>query len=248
MKNLGHIVVKNLGKTFGPKNILQNISFSLKAGESLVVIGPSGCGKSVLLKCLSGLVLPDEGSYVEINGQDLSYIPIYEREQFLKYFSMLFQGNALFDSLPIWHNIMFAQLENNLINREKAREMALEKLGMVGLDPRIIELFPTQISGGMQRRVAIARSIASHPKIMFLDEPTSGLDPVTSQTIRQLISRIKDELEITTITITHDKKCVTMLADKVIALENKTMGWYGLLDDIDKNSNCAFLQAFLQEG
>ena len=219
------ISINNLNKSFGTKQVLKNISFNVVKSESFVIIGGSGSGKSVLLKCIAGLLDPDEGSEVIIDNEYVTHTHIIQRKKFLKKFSMLFQGNALFDSLPIWHNICFSLLNSGILNVEKAKEHAVEMLNLVGLKEEVLELYPSNLSGGMQKRVAIARAIATNPEIMFLDEPTSGLDPVMSATITNLIKNISKKLKSTTITITHDVKVMEKIADKVALLKEGEVFW-----------------------
>jgi len=219
------ISINNLNKSFDTKQVLKNISFNVVKSESFVIIGGSGSGKSVLLKCIAGLLDSDEGSEIIIDNEYVTHTHIIQRKKFLKKFSMLFQGNALFDSLPIWHNICFSLLNSGILNVEKAKEHAIEMLNLVGLKEEVLELYPSNLSGGMQKRVAIARAIATNPEIMFLDEPTSGLDPVMSATITNLIKNISKKLKSTTITITHDVKVMEKIADKVALLKEGEVFW-----------------------
>jgi len=219
------ISVKHLNKSFGTKKVLDDISFSVAKGESLVIIGGSGSGKSVLLKCVAGLLLPDDDSKIIIDDEDVSHKHIIERKNFLKKFGMLFQNNALFDSLPIWHNICFSLINAGVLSDEKAKEYAAEKLESVGLKPDILGLYPSELSGGMQKRVAIARAIATNPEVIFFDEPTSGLDPIMADTITSLLSTISEQLKSTTITITHDIKVMEKIADKVAIIKDGKLIW-----------------------
>jgi len=225
MKNI-KISIQNLSKTFGSHLVLDNINLDIYDGESIAIIGGSGEGKSVLFKCILGLVLPDTGSKILINKHDFSQIHISKRNRRKKNtlkVGVLFQGNALFDSLNIWENIMFEPLLHNKVSRKKAKEVAMEQIRMVELDERIAELYPSEISGGMQKRVALARSIASSPELLFLDEPTSGLDPDTSSKIHHLIRKITSDFKITTITITHDLTAVKIIADRMVQLEGSKL-------------------------
>ena len=188
------ISIKNIKKAFNQVNVLNGINLDVAKGESMVVIGGSGTGKSVLLKVILGLIQPDSGE-IFLEGQSLSRIG---REQFLERFGMLFQGGALFDSLNVWQNISFRLIRGNgRINAKEAREIAEQKLQRVGLKPEISELFPSELSGGMQKRVGLARAIASNPEIIFFDEPTTGLDPIMAGVINELIREIVVEMGVT---------------------------------------------------
>jgi phospholipid/cholesterol/gamma-HCH transport system ATP-binding protein len=221
------IEVKKLSKTFAQNNVLDNISFDVKKDESFVIIGGSGSGKSVLLKNIIGLMLPDKGSMVKINGEDFTQTPIAKRKNLIKKFGMLFQGGALFDSLPIWHNIAFGLLQAQEINPKEARNLAIEKLGLVGLKPHVADLYPAELSGGMQKRAALARAIAGNPEIIFFDEPTSGLDPIMSGIISDLINEVSKNIGATTITITHDMQAAMRIADRIAFLYNGKFRWIG---------------------
>ena len=226
--------IKTLSKKFGEKKVLIDINFSVQEGESLVILGKSGTGKSVLLKCISGLIEPNSGSIF----YDNKLLTSKTKNDFFEQFGMLFQGGALFDSLKIWENITFKQkyfgLEKSV---NKRRAIALEKLSQVGLEENILELFPNQISGGMQRRVAIARAIASNPKIIFFDEPTAGLDPSSSNLINKLIKKIISELGATAITISHDKDTIINIADRAIILEKNLIKWTGKINENEIKEN-----------
>lgn len=241
------ISVKHLSKSFGSKNVLKDINFDVMRGESFVIIGGSGSGKSVLLKCITGLLIPDNNSKVFINDEDVTHQHIIKRKNFLKKFGMLFQNNALFDSFPIWHNICFSLISAGILDNEKAKQYAVEKLEQVGLKSDILELYPSELSGGMQKRVAIARAIATNPEIIFFDEPTSGLDPIMSNTITGLICNISKKLKSTTITITHDINVMKKIADKVALLKDGAMIWVNSLENTLK-SNHEYLRSFLDKG
>jgi len=221
------VVVQNLKKSFDNKTVLKGVNISVNAGESLVVIGGSGSGKSVLLKCLIGLMTPDKGSKVLFNNEDYTFVPISNREEFLDKFGMLFQGGALFDSLQIWENICFRLIRAGKISRLDAYDYAVEQLGLVGLNPEVANLYPSELSGGMQKRAALARAIAAKPSLIFFDEPTAGLDPIMSTVISTLISDLSKKLNATTITITHDMKCVEIVADQVAMIYEGAVIWQG---------------------
>lgn len=240
------ISAKHLNKSFGTKKVLDDISFSVAKGESLVIIGGSGSGKSVLLKCVAGLLLPDDNSKIIIDDEDVSHKHIIERKNFLKKFGMLFQNNALFDSLPIWHNICFSLINAGVLSDEKAKEYAAEKLESVGLKPDILGLYPSELSGGMQKRVAIARAIATNPEVIFFDEPTSGLDPIMADTITSLLSTISEQLKSTTITITHDIKVMEKIADKVAIIKDGKLIWVDSLKNTMESQN-SYVKLFLNK-
>ena len=240
------ISVKHLNKSFGTKKVLDDITFSVAKGESLVIIGGSGSGKSVLLKCVAGLLLPDDDSKIMIDDEDVSHKHIIERKNFLKKFGMLFQNNALFDSLPIWHNICFSLINAGVLSDEKAKEYAAEKLESVGLKSDILGLYPSELSGGMQKRVAIARAIATNPEVIFFDEPTSGLDPIMADTITSLLSTISDQLKSTTITITHDIKVMEKIADKVAIIKDGKLIWVDSLKNTMESQN-SYVKLFLNK-
>jgi phospholipid/cholesterol/gamma-HCH transport system ATP-binding protein len=224
------IALTNLTKSFGPKHVLQGITLDVAQGESLVVIGGSGTGKSVLLKCILGLITPDAGT-IEIDGAPAS-------PQSLDSFGMLFQGAALFDSMPIWQNVAFRLLRGpGKRPRKEARDIAISKLARVGLPPETADLYPSELSGGMQKRAGLARAIAAEPEIIFFDEPTTGLDPIMSGVINDLISEIVSEMGATTITITHDMSSVRAIASTVAMLHAGHIQWHGPIADLDQASD-----------
>ena len=238
---MSKIVIKNLNKTFEDKVVLSDITISLEERQSLAIIGGSGSGKSVFIKCAAGLIVPDEGSLIIIDGEDVSDLHIARRESFRSKFSMLFQGNALFDSMAIWENITFG-MDVEIAN---AKKIAIEKLAMVEIDESVAYMYPSEISGGMQKRVALARAIASDPQIIFFDEPTSGLDPATSKAISNLIQDLRHKLRATVITVTHDDNCMKTVADTVAVLNNGRLSWSGTLKDA-LVSNDPYLKDFLE--
>lgn len=216
------IRVENIHKAFGPKSVLDGVSFDLPEGESLVVIGGSGTGKSVLLRCLLGLERPDQGT-VRIAG-----LTNPAPHALSAHVGMLFQGSALFDSLPVWQNVAFRMLRGaGRFSRAKARALAVEKLARVGLDPATADLFPAELSGGMQKRVGLARAIAGDPPVLFFDEPTTGLDPIMSAVINALIREIVTEMGATAVTITHDMRTVRDVGDRVAMLHEGRFYWQG---------------------
>ncbi|ARN85118.1 ABC transporter [Candidatus Nucleicultrix amoebiphila FS5] len=230
------IALKNLDKSFGEKKVLQNISLEVFEGESLVVIGGSGTGKSVMLKCILGLLTPTAGS-IKIDGVELFGAKIQVLDQVRRKISMLFQGSALFDSLPVWENIAFRLLQEKRLNRSEAKDLAVSCLSDVGLKADVAMLYPAELSGGMQRRVALARAVASKPEIIFFDEPTTGLDPIMSGVINDLIIKNVKELGATAITITHDMASARKIADRIALIHQGAIVWQGPAKDIDRSKN-----------
>lgn len=237
------IEITNLCKSFGSKQVLKGINISIEEGESLVVIGGSGTGKSVLIKCVLGLLKPDSGS-IKIDGKETTDLSNSERNELMGKFGMLFQGGALFDSLYVWENIAFAPLQQHKLSRSQAKELAVEKLSRVGLGADVANLKPAELSGGMQKRVALARAIALDPEIIFFDEPTTGLDPIMADVINDLIIKCTREKGLTTLTITHDMHSARRIAHKVAMIHKGEIIWHGKIDDIDK-SGSAFVEQFI---
>jgi phospholipid/cholesterol/gamma-HCH transport system ATP-binding protein len=237
------IELKDVKKSFGKKVVLDGINLTVCQGESLVVIGGSGTGKSVLIKCILGIVTPDSGS-IKIDGIEVTKMSFHERQPILAKFGMLFQGGALFDSLPVWKNITFALLQNKRIGYEDAKRLAEKKLKSVGLGPDVAKLSPSELSGGMQKRVALARAIAAQPEIIFFDEPTTGLDPIMADVINHLIVDCVKELGATTLTITHDMGSVRKIAHKVAMLHQGKIVWEGDVKKIDNSGN-AYVDQFV---
>jgi len=226
------IKLDNVYKSFGNNHVLRGIDLEIPSGESMVVIGGSGTGKSVMLKSVLGLVTPDAG-IITLDDQNVATA---ERDAFLARFGMLFQGGALFDSLSIWENVAFRLLRGSLKRpKAEAREIAIEKLRRVGLKSEVADLFPSELSGGMQKRVGLARAIAAEPEIIFFDEPTTGLDPIMSGVINELIREIVEEMGATAMTITHDMTSVRAIADKVAMLHEGVIQWTG---PVSKMDNC----------
>src|SRR5215207_7219482 len=182
----GHIILKDVRKSFGAKHVLNGINLSVPKGHSLVVIGGSGTGKSVMLKCVLGILRADGGS-IRIGGEEVVGLKGKARDDYLSRFGMLFQGSALFDSLPVWENVAFGLIQGRNVPRAQARDIAIEKLSQVGLTAEVGKLYPAELSGGMQKRVGLARAIAADPEIIFFDEPTTGLDPIMADVINDLI-------------------------------------------------------------
>lgn len=241
--NLPRISLKNVYKTFGQKKVLQGLNLDVQSGESLVIIGGSGTGKSVMLKCILGLIQADKGT-IKIDQQDVIKASRTELDELRHKISMLFQGSALFDSLPIWENVSFVLLQEKTMNRIEARAYAIKKLASVGLPAEVADLFPAELSGGMQRRVALARAIAPKPEILFFDEPTTGLDPIMGGVINELIRTSVDELGATAITITHDMASAKKIADRIAMIYQGKIVWQGPADKIEDVDN-PYIQQFI---
>jgi len=230
------IELSGVFKSFGAKKVLDGVDLSIDKGESLVVIGGSGTGKSVLIKCILGILAPDKGS-IKIDGVEITKLSRRERQEMMGKFGMLFQGGALFDSLPVWENISFSLLQNKAISKSAAKDLAVEKLKAVGLGSDVANLSPSELSGGMQKRVALARAIAANPEIIFFDEPTTGLDPIMADVINQLIVKCSKDLGAMTLTITHDMASVRHVAKKVAMLYNGKLIWQGDVGEIENSGN-----------
>lgn len=235
------IRLTDVHKSFGRKQVLRGVTLHVPKGQSMVIIGGSGTGKSVTIKSVLGLVEPDKGQ-IEVDGQDVHQ---GDRDAFLARFGMLFQGGALFDSLPVWQNVAFRLLRGALKRpKVEARDIAIEKLRRVGLKPDVADLFPSELSGGMQKRVGLARAIAADPEIIFFDEPTTGLDPIMAGVINELIREIVTEMGATTMTITHDMTSVRTIADRVAMLHDGVIQWEGPIGEMDAASD-PYLQQFI---
>jgi len=231
----------DLHKAFGANRVLQGVTLSLPKGKSMVIIGGAGTGQAGVLKCILGLVRPDSGRIL-VAGQDVAQA---DREDFLARFGMLFQGGALFDSLRVWENVAFRLLRGHHKRpKHEAREIALEKLRRVGLKPQVADLYPAELSGGMQKRVGLARAIAGEPEIIFFDEPTTGLDPIMAGVINDLIREIVTEMGATAMTITHDMSSVRAIADRVAMLHAGRIQWTGPVHEMDATPD-PFVQQFI---
>jgi phospholipid/cholesterol/gamma-HCH transport system ATP-binding protein len=233
---ISKISLRGVTKSFGPKKVLRGIDLDVTPGESMVVIGGSGTGKSVLLKCILGLMQPDDGS-IKVDGIETVDLGDHGRSQVMRKFGMLFQGGALFDSLRVWENVAFGPIQSDGMPTEQAREVAIAKLGNVGLGPEIGELFPAELSGGMQKRVALARAIAREPEIMFFDEPTTGLDPIMADVINDLIVKCVSDLGATAVSITHDIASARKIGHRIGMLHEGRLIWQGSVADIDRSGN-----------
>lgn len=233
------IEIRNLYKSFGKKKVLDGVDLDVKRGESLVVIGGSGTGKSVLIKCIQGLLIPDYGS-IKIDGEEV----IGTKKDIHQKMGMLFQGAALFDSLSVWENVAFRLLENSNVSRREARLRAVQVLRQVGLAPDVADLSPAELSGGMQKRVGLARAIICQPEIIFFDEPTTGLDPIMADVINDLIIESARGLGASTLTITHDMASARKIADRIAMLYQGKIIWSGTVKEMDKSDN-PYLRQFI---
>jgi phospholipid/cholesterol/gamma-HCH transport system ATP-binding protein len=238
-----HIELENLRKSFGAKQVLNGLSLKVEKGKSLVVIGGSGTGKSVMLKCILGILQPDSGS-IKIAGEEVTGLRGEARDKFLARFGMLFQGGALFDSLSVWENVAFGLTHGRRTPRAKAKDIAMEKLGLVGLSADVGLLYPAELSGGMQKRVGLARAIAADPEIIFFDEPTTGLDPIMADVINNLIVDCVKRLGATTISITHDMASARKIADDMAMIYKGEIIWQGPAKMIDRSGN-AYVDQFI---
>lgn len=237
------IVLSDVHKSFGKKVVLDGIDLSVAKGESVVIIGGSGTGKSVLLKSILGLLRPEKGS-IKVDGEEVIGMRSKERDRMMLKFGMLFQGSALFDSLKVWQNVAFGLIQGRGMDSEQAHAIAIEKLASVGLAESTGELFPSELSGGMQKRVALARAIATSPEIIFFDEPTTGLDPIMADVINDLIVKCTKELGATTLSITHDMASARKIADHIAMLYKGRLIWIGPAKDIDHSGN-EFVDQFI---
>lgn len=230
------IEIRDLHVSFGSNHVLQGVNLDVPHGSSLVVIGGSGSGKSVLLKCILGILQPDSGT-IRVNGDEVTGLYGRALDSFRTRFGMLFQGAALFDSLPVWENVAFHPLQSRGMSRKQAHALALRYLADVGLDADIAELYPAELSGGMRKRVGLARAIATEPDIIFFDEPTTGLDPIMGDMIDKLIRKCITEFGFTGLTITHDMASVRRISDQVAMLYEGRIVWQGPTSRLDDPDN-----------
>ncbi|HEX9648878.1 MAG TPA: ATP-binding cassette domain-containing protein [Alphaproteobacteria bacterium] len=237
------ILLDGVCKRFGDNIVLDGIDLEVRTGESLVVIGGSGSGKSVMLKCILGLITPEAGRIL-IDGEDVVRLAGAEREQINQKFGMLFQGSALFDSLSVWQNVAFGLIQGRGLARAEAKRIASETLAAVGLGREVGELYPAELSGGMRKRVGLARAIAARPEIIFFDEPTTGLDPIMGDVIDDLIVQCVRELGATALSITHDMASARKISDRIAMLYKGKIIWCGPTANIDSSDN-AFVDQFV---
>ena len=230
------ISLRDVTKAFGPKKVLQGIDLDVAPGESMVVIGGSGSGKSVLLKCILGLMAPDRGS-IRVDGEETVDFSDRSRARVMRKFGMLFQGGARFDSLRVWENVAFALLYRDGVGRAEAKRRAIENLAKVRLPASAADLRPAELSGGMQKRVALARAIIATPELLFFDEPTTGLDPITADAVNNLIVEQVKALGAAAVSITHDMASVRKIADEVAMLHEGSIIWRGPVSALDNSGN-----------
>jgi phospholipid/cholesterol/gamma-HCH transport system ATP-binding protein len=235
--------LKAVKKHFGNKHVLNGIDLAIPAGKSMVIIGGSGTGKSVMLKCILGVMRPDQGSIL-LDGQETTTYSPRERDEMMKKFGMLFQGAALFDSIKVWENVAFGLIQGRRMDRKHAREIAIEKITSVGLKPEVGDLFPAELSGGMQKRVGLARAVAANPEIIFFDEPTTGLDPIMADVINDLIVEQVKKLGATALSITHDMASARKIADHVAMIHEGRIIWHGDVKELD-NSGSPYVDQFI---
>lgn len=243
MADAPKIALDDVHKRFGEKRVLNGVSFEVKRGESLVIIGGSGTGKSVTLKCVLGLMTPEAGS-IRIDGEETVGLRARDRARVMTKFGMLFQGSALFDSLPVWENVAFGLIQGRGMARKAAKDLAVAKLANVGLGTDVAELFPAELSGGMQKRVSLARAIATEPEIIFFDEPTTGLDPIMADVINDLIVKCVKDLGATALSITHDMASARKIADRMAMIYEGKIIWHGPVAEIDRSGN-AYVDQFI---
>jgi len=223
-------------KRFGPKVVLDGVDLTIDKQSSLVIIGGSGTGKSVTIKSILGIIKPDEGTIL-VDGEDVTHISGAARDRVMKKFGMLFQGSALFDSLPVWENVAFGLIQGRGVPRAKARDIAIQKLAKVGLTEDVAFLSPSELSGGMQKRVGLARAIAADPEIIFFDEPTTGLDPIMADIINDLIISTVKDVGATALSITHDMVSARKISDRIAMLYGGKIIWHGPTAQIDHSGN-----------
>jgi len=228
--------LKDVRKSFGANHVLRGVNIAIEKGKSLVVIGGSGTGKSVMIKSVLGIVTPDSGSIL-VDGAETTGLKGKDRDAQMRKFGMLFQGGALFDSLPIWENVAFGLIQGKGMSRKDAHDIAIEKLRAVGLPARVAKLLPAELSGGMQKRVGLARAVAANPEIIFFDEPTTGLDPIMADVINDLIIETSKGLGATTLSITHDMHSARKIADNIAMIYKGEIIWHGKAADIDHSGN-----------
>lgn len=236
MNSKDKISIRNLHKSFGDTKILKGVDLDIRDGEAWVLLGSSGSGKSVLLKCILGLIDVDAGN-VLVEGTVTNGHGTDKTSYFLSKIGMLFQRSALFDSMTVWENIVFRLMQANVCTPAEGRKLALQKLSLVNMGPSVADLMPAELSGGMQKRVALARAIAGNPQILLLDEPTAGLDPILSKGISQVIENITKELDTTVLSITNDIDSALVISDYAAMLDNGLIGWSGPTQKIQSSGD-----------
>lgn len=243
MTTVPKIRLSGVKKRFGEKVVLDGVDLEVAAGESVIIIGGSGTGKSVMLKCILGLLEPDEGM-IEIDGEDATKLSGRERERVNAKIGMLFQGAALFDSLPVWENVAFGLIEGKGVDRRSAKAEAIKALAQVGLTADVGEMVPADLSGGMRKRVGLARAVCAKPEILFFDEPTTGLDPIMGDVINELIVKTVHEMGATALTITHDMASARKIGHRIAMLYQGRIVWAGPVAEIGRSGN-AFVDQFI---
>lgn len=238
------IKLTDVAKRFGRKVVLDGVNLAIEPGESVAIIGGSGTGKSVMLKCILGLLKPERGS-IKVDGEELLGTPSRDQARIAAKFGMLFQGGALFDSMPVWRNVTFALTQGRTTDTARMRDIALENLEHVGLGKEVLHLRPSELSGGMQKRVALARAIAPRPEIIFFDEPTTGLDPIRADVINDLIVSLVENLGVTAVTITHDMASARKIAHRVAMIYQGRIIWSGPRDRLYDSGN-PYVDQFVQ--
>ena len=238
------IAIDGVAKAFGSNQVLDGVNLTIEPGESVAIIGQSGSGKSVMLKCILGLIRPDRGS-IRVDGEEMVGLQGRELERVRAKFGMLFQGGALFDSLPVWRNVTFALTQGRMREPARMKKIAEENLERVGLDATVLNLKPSELSGGMQKRVALARAIAPRPEIIFFDEPTTGLDPIRADVINDLIVELVEGLGVTALTITHDMASARKIAHRVAMIYQGKIVWRGPRDRLYDSGN-PYVDQFVQ--
>lgn len=236
MSDTPKIELQGVKKRFGPKVVLDGVDLKVGKGESVVIIGGSGSGKSVTIKSVLGIIRPEAGK-IYVDGKETTHMGGRAREAVLKKFGMLFQSAALFDSLPVWENVAFGLIQGRGMNRKQAKDIAIAKLAKVGLGSEVANLSPSELSGGMQKRVGLARAIAADPEILFFDEPTTGLDPIMADVINDLITSTVKDLGVTAVSITHDMTSARKISDRIAMLYKGKIIWQGPTKDIDSSGN-----------
>tara|TARA_A100001015_G_scaffold216538_1_gene243159 strand:- start:7061 stop:7837 length:777 start_codon:yes stop_codon:yes gene_type:complete len=243
MKKSPKICVHHLKKSFGDKKVLKGVDLEIAEGESMVILGGSGSGKSVLIKSICTLLDISAGS-IEIDGREVTRLSSRQQNHLMKKIGYLFQGGALFDSLTVWQNVAFRLINSEGVKKSMARDIAIKKLSDVGLEKRVADLYPSEISGGMQKRVSLARAVATDPEIIFFDEPTTGLDPIMSDVVNDLIIKNSKMLGATTVTITHDMASANKIADRVAMLYDGKIIWCDKKSKLKKSDN-KFVDQFI---
>ena len=237
------ISLENISLSF-EEPILQNVSFAAKEGETVVVVGESGTGKSTILKLVLRLLIPDNGR-VAIDGEDITHLTFDDALKVRQKMGMVFQGAALFDSMTVYENVAYPLREHTALTEDKIEARVREKLQFVDLEPdKVMDQMPSELSGGMKKRVGIARGLANNPEIMLYDEPTSGLDPLTTATITYLILKLQRELGVTSVVVSHDIRSAFRMASKIALLANKRIGFFGTPEEMT-GSDDPYIREFL---